>query len=177
MTQSGSANLTLAGANTYGGTTTINSGTLTLTGSTSGLTGNLVDVTNLSFAQRAASVFNGTISGAGNVRQNGSANLTLAGANTYGGLTTINSGTLTLTGDTSGLTGNITDSSYLVFAQSANSVFNGTISGAAGNVTQNGSANLTLAGGEHLRRPDDGQQRHADPDGRHVRFDGQHRGQ
>ncbi len=68
------------------------------------MTGNLVDVTNLVFAQSANSAFNGTISGSGNVSQNGSANLTLAGANTYGGLTTINSGTLTLTGDTSGLT-------------------------------------------------------------------------
>ena len=103
----------------------INSGILTLTGSTSGLTGNIVDTTNLVFAQSANSAFNGTISGSGNVSQNGSANLTLAGANTYGGLTTVNSGTLTLSGSTNSLTGNIVDNSNLVFAQTAASTYSG----------------------------------------------------
>ena len=121
----------------------------------------MVDATNLVFAQSANSMFNGTISGAGNVTQNGSANLTLAGGNTYSGTTTINSGTLTLAGDTSGLTGNIVDATNLVFAQSANSMFNGTISG-AGNVTQNGQRESDPGRQQHLQRHDDHQQRHAD---------------
>ena len=67
------------------------------------MTGNIVDSDEPGLRpERGQRVQRDDFGCAGNVTQNGSANLTLAGANTYGGLTTINSGTLTLTGSTSG---------------------------------------------------------------------------
>ncbi len=91
--------LTLSGANTYQGTTTITTGTLELTGDTSGLTGGIVNNSDLIFAQTANSSFGQVISGTGSVTQQGTATLTLSAANTYSGNTTVNSGgTLDVTG-------------------------------------------------------------------------------
>src|SRR6185312_9357776 len=53
--------------------------------------------------------------------------------------------TLDFAGDTTGLGGDIADAGALVFAQTSDSAFNGTISGAGG-VTQAGGGTLTLAG-------------------------------
>lgn len=90
---------TLSGNNTYTGGTTINSGsTLALTGAgslvaTGGVTNN--GTLNLS----STTPYAGIISGTGNLVASGGVQSTLSGANTYTGLTTINSGsTLALTG-------------------------------------------------------------------------------
>ncbi len=91
--------LTLSGNNTYSGTTTITSGTLELAGDTSGLAGGIVNNSALVFAQTANSRFSQIISGTGNLAQQGTATLTLAGANTYSGNTTVNAGgTLNIAG-------------------------------------------------------------------------------
>lgn len=90
--------LSLTGANTYSGGTTILSGTLQV--GSGGTTGNLGSgsVTN-----NAALVFNrsndftisNAISGAGTLNKTGAGALTLSYANTYTGATTISAGSLT----------------------------------------------------------------------------------
>jgi autotransporter-associated beta strand protein len=135
-----------AGAVSYTGTTTITAGVLEFGGNTSGLTGDIIDNAALAFLQSANSSVSGIISGTGSVTQQGGTGttLTLSGNNTYGGTTTITSGTLEFTGDTSGLTGGIVNHSALVFAQSANSSFGQVISG-TGSVTQQGTGTLTFS--------------------------------
>jgi autotransporter-associated beta strand protein len=91
----------IAGANIYGGTVTmaaqsrINSdaGTLTLNNATASVTG--------AFTLVVGGAGNITIStpmtiGTGGVSKDGAGNLTLSGANTFSGVTTVNAGTLTL---------------------------------------------------------------------------------
>ena len=145
VTQSGSAALTLSGANIYSGTTTISSGSLILSGDTSGLGGNIIDGGALIFDQSVNSTFAGLISGPGPVSQNGSTTLNLSGNNTYNGTTTISSGTLVFLGDTSGLAGNIVDNGSLVFDQTTNTTFSGAITG-IGTLNQAGVNVLTLTG-------------------------------
>jgi len=96
LTKTGIGNLTLSGNNSYAGDTTISSGIFTFAGNTTSLGGNIADNTSLVFNQSSASTFAGVISGNGSLTQAGSANLTLSGANTFTGNTTISAGTLTL---------------------------------------------------------------------------------
>jgi fibronectin-binding autotransporter adhesin len=113
---------TLAGNNTAFGSTFANyalnfsgsfsgSGALALTGSrgiilrgdTSGYSGTATNSTTLSFnAGVANQTFNGILAGAGSITQNGTGVLTLAGANTNTGTTTVASGTLVLAGANTG---------------------------------------------------------------------------
>lgn len=90
--------LTLTGNNTYSGGTTITAGTLQIgTGSTTGsITGNVTDNGTLAFNRSDNVSFNGAITGTGGVQQNGNGTLSLAGINSYSGVTAINSGTLSI---------------------------------------------------------------------------------
>lgn len=145
IVQNGTANLTLSGPLSYGGTTTVNSGTLTLASSTSGLTGNAVVNSGLVFAQSTDSSFAGGISGSGNLTQSGSGNLTIAGPVSYTGTTRVTSGVLTFSGTTNGLTGPVENATSVVFNQSQDSSLPGVISG-AGSVTKLGVGNQVLGG-------------------------------
>ena len=145
ITKVGIGSQTLAGVNTYLGTTTVSAGTLIFTGDTSQLGGNIIDDSALVFDQTSDSAFSNIISGSGAVIQSGSATLTLSGINTYTGTTTILSGTLTFAADTSGLGGNIVDDAVLVFNEVSNSAFNQDISG-SGVVNKIGSATLVFTG-------------------------------
>ena len=141
LIKQGAATLTLTGANTYGGGTTISAGTLQ--GDTGSLQGNMVDNATLAFDQAADGSFAGAISGAGTVVKLGAGVLTLTGANSYQGGTQINAGTLQ--GDSSSLQGNIADNAALVFDQGIDGSFAGVISG-AGTVTKQGAGTLILSG-------------------------------
>ncbi|MGS0622550.1 autotransporter domain-containing protein [Ralstonia sp. VS2407] len=96
----GSRTITLTGDNTYTGATTITTGTLQIGngGTTGSVAGNIVNNGTLAFNRGDAMTYAGTISGTGNLVQAGSGTLTISGTAGYAGSTTINAGTLALSG-------------------------------------------------------------------------------
>jgi autotransporter-associated beta strand protein len=86
----------IAGAFTHTGGTTITSGTLVIGagGTTGSIVGNITNNAALGFARSDNFTFANVISGTGGVIQNGPGTLTLTGANTYAGGTTVSGGTL-----------------------------------------------------------------------------------
>ncbi|MCG7509060.1 autotransporter domain-containing protein [Mesorhizobium retamae] len=107
LIKSGQGILTLTGANTYAGTTTIDDGTLRLgNGGTSGsIAGNVVNNSGLTFNRSDAVTFGGLISGNGIVQHVGTGVTTLTGANSYTGNTFVLNGTLLVNGDQTAATG------------------------------------------------------------------------
>ncbi|WP_423372808.1 autotransporter-associated beta strand repeat-containing protein [Dyella acidisoli] len=141
VTKAGAGTLTLTGVNVYTGGTMITAGTLQ--GDTTSLQGNITDNAALVFNQTSDGTYSGAVSGSGNVTKIGSGTLSLTGANAYTDGTTINAGTLQ--GNTTSLQGNITNNATLVFAQTSNGNFSGTISG-GGQLIKNGNGTLILSG-------------------------------
>jgi fibronectin-binding autotransporter adhesin len=148
--------LVLAGANTFGGTSTVSDGTIGIAddralgdtqltfvlsatgpgsiqsvGGSHTVTNNLRIFGALDVGGSNDLALGGTISGAGNVRFLNTAITTLFGDNTYTGATTIAGGTLRLgNGGTHGsIVGNVVDNGRLAFARSDTVAFSGTISG------------------------------------------------
>lgn len=147
--QNGSGSAILTGDSTYTGGTTINAGTLQLgSGGASGsIVGDVTDNGTLAFNRSDAVAFNGAVSGAGNLQQNGGGSTILTATNTYTGGTAINAGTLQLgNGGASGsIVGDVTDNGTLAFNRTDTVSFNGLISGAGG-VQQSGAGVTVLAG-------------------------------
>ena len=113
LVKAGSGNLTLTGANTYSGGTTVAGGTLT--GTTTSLQGNIVNNATVAFDQGINGTYAGNMSGSGALVKTGVGNLTLTGANSYTGGTTVTGGVLT--GNTTSLRGNIVNNATVVFDQ------------------------------------------------------------
>ncbi|WP_181168157.1 autotransporter-associated beta strand repeat-containing protein [Mesorhizobium sp. B2-4-19] len=150
LVKTGIGTLTLSGANTYSGGTTISYGTLQLGdgGSTGAIVGNVVNNGTLAFNRSDVVTFSGDISGSGQVQQIGLGTLTLTGTNTYSGGTTISGGTtlqLGNGGSTGSIVGNVVNDGVLAFNRSAAMTFSGAISG-SGAVQQIGQGTTILTG-------------------------------
>ena len=101
LTQQGTGTFTLAAANTYTGSTTINAGRLIVGGTTGSLgTGAVTDNAVLQFNLTTIVTVGNVISGTGSLTTAASGTVTLSAANTYTGATTISAGTLAVNGST-----------------------------------------------------------------------------
>ena len=135
LTKMDTGSLTLAGINTYTGSTSVSEGTLVLDNSAAMANGTEVDIAagatlrldanetigslsgagtlsmnsvNLTVNQTSDSSFSGTITGSGSdLAKSGSSKLTLSGTSTYTGSTSIRDGSLNVTGALNGTTGAI----------------------------------------------------------------------
>ncbi|WP_242915592.1 autotransporter-associated beta strand repeat-containing protein [Brevundimonas pishanensis] len=149
LIKNGTALLVLNGANTYTGDTVINAGSLQIGGggSTGSVAGNIVNNAYLAFARGNDISYGGVISGSGSLIKAGVGILTLTGANTYTGDTTINAGTLAI-----GIGGSLRSGSDVSLYNAAKfdiSAANapqsiGSLSGSAGTEVLLGGNTLTL---------------------------------
>ncbi|ECF6265333.1 fibronectin-binding autotransporter adhesin ShdA, partial [Salmonella enterica] len=141
VVKSGDDALTLSGSNTYRGGTTISGGTLVASNVEALGSG---DVTNDAVLElNTGGTFDNVISGSGQVVKSGDDALTLSGANTYTGGTTINDGTLVATGVDALGSGDVTDNATLEL--NTGGTFDNAISG-SGQVVKSGDKMLTLSG-------------------------------
>ncbi|MGH6792361.1 MAG: autotransporter-associated beta strand repeat-containing protein, partial [Methyloceanibacter sp.] len=154
----GSAGVTYAGPgttiltrnSTYTGGTTISGGTLQLGNNTTAgsVVGDIANEGALVFNRSNAQTYSGVISGSGMLLKEGANTLTLTGANTLTGLTTISAGTLQIgSGANGSFTGDILNNSALTFNRTGATplVYGGTIDG-TGTVTKTGNGTVTFTG-------------------------------
>ncbi|EJI0383842.1 autotransporter outer membrane beta-barrel domain-containing protein [Salmonella enterica subsp. enterica serovar Kentucky] len=141
VVKSGDKTLTLSGANSYSGATTISGGTLVATNVDALGSGDVTDDATLEL--NTGGTFDNAIGGSGNVVKSGADTLTLSGSNSYTGGTTISGGTLVATNVDALGTGDVTNSSTLEL--NTGGTFDNAISG-SGQVVKSGDETLTLSG-------------------------------
>lgn len=147
----GAGTLVLTGANSYLGATTVAAGKLQVgDGGTAGSIAGNADIQaggTLAFKRSDRVVYDGVISGSGNLRQEGSGTLVLTGDSTFTGITTIASGSLQVgDGANSGtLGGTIINNGSLTFNRATDSTFAGAFAG-TGSVFKVGAGTLALTG-------------------------------
>jgi outer membrane autotransporter protein len=89
----------------------------------------------------------GQLAGAGKLVKSGAGTVTLSGANSYGGGTTVAGGTLV--GDAASIRGDIANDATVLFSQVTDAAFGGNIDG-SGSMEKDGAGTLTLAGASTL---------------------------
>ncbi|EJM9192887.1 autotransporter-associated beta strand repeat-containing protein, partial [Salmonella enterica] len=141
VVKSGDDVLTLSGANSYSGGTLISDGTLVASNVEALGTGNVTD--NATLELNTGGDFDNAISGSGQVVKSGDETLTLSGANSYTGGTTISGGTLVATNVEALGSGDVTDNATLEL--NTGGTFDNVISG-SGQVVKSGDKTLTLSG-------------------------------
>ncbi len=141
LTKTGAGTLILNAENTYTGGTTISDGTLVATNVEALGTGNVTD--NATLELNTGGDFDNAISGSGQVVKSGDETLTLSGANSYTGGTTISGGTLVATNVEALGTGDVTNNATLELNTGGD--FDNAISG-SGQVVKSGDDTLTLSG-------------------------------
>ena len=165
LVKQGSGTMTLAGSNSYSGTTTISAGTLSVasdgnlgsdpvtlaTGSTLAITGattidNAIALSgNATISNSADATLSGIISGGNDLTKAGASTLTLSGNNTYTGTTTVSAGTLSIASDARLGSGNVRlAAGTTLTVTDATNVDNAIV--LEGNATVSTSANATLSG-------------------------------
>jgi autotransporter-associated beta strand protein len=152
LIKDGSGTLILSGTNAFAGATQINSGTLQIGEdgvTTSIATSNIANNGTLAFAGSSNLTYNGVISGSGALTKSGTGTLTLSGANTYTGGTTINAGTLALSGGDNRLAtnGNVTIAGGTLDLGGHSQGISGLLSfqDVSGGILQHGTMTLTPA--------------------------------
>ncbi len=173
LTKNGAGTLTLSALNTYTGPTIINDGTLATgiantfatssavtvnSGATLALNGfsqiannlsgggNVVlDPATLTVDSTINTTFAGTISGPGSLVKAGAAALTLSGVNSYGGGSTIDTGTLAITNGQAAGTGAVTDNAVFNLAFATSNTLANQIVG-PGTLQKTGAGTATLTG-------------------------------
>ncbi|MBY8321795.1 autotransporter-associated beta strand repeat-containing protein [Salmonella enterica] len=141
LTKTGAGTLILNAENTYTGSTTISEGTLIATNVEALGTGNVTD--NATLEMNTGGDFDNAISGSGQVVKSGDETLTLSGANSYTGGTTISGGTLVASNVEALGTGDVTDNATLELNTGGD--FDNNIGG-TGSVVKSGDKTLTLSG-------------------------------
>ncbi|WP_176208154.1 autotransporter-associated beta strand repeat-containing protein, partial [Salmonella enterica] len=141
VVKSGDKTLTLSGANSYTGGTTISGGTLVASNVEALGSGDVTD--NATLELNTGGTFDNVISGSGQVVKSGDEMLTLSGANSYTGGTTISGGTLVASNVEALGSGDVTDNATLELNTGGD--FDNAISG-SGQVVKSGDDALTLSG-------------------------------
>ncbi|EAY3206993.1 autotransporter outer membrane beta-barrel domain-containing protein [Salmonella enterica] len=141
VVKSGDETLTLSGANSYTGGTTISGGTLVASNVEALGSGDITD--NATLELNTSGDFANNIGGTGSVVKSGDKTLTLSGANSYSGATTISGGTLVATNVEALGSGDVTDNATLELNTGGD--FDNNIGG-TGSVVKSGDKTLTLSG-------------------------------
>jgi autotransporter-associated beta strand protein len=106
LTKAGGGTLVLSGANSYTGGTTVTSGTLE--GDTTSLQGQIGNNATVAFNESGSGTYSDLMFGSGQLRKIGAGTLTLSGANSYRGATTVSTGALYVEGNQASATGSVT---------------------------------------------------------------------